>query len=144
VALRYRRDTQLARGGDLGVDLGTANTLVHVRGRGIVLNEPSVVALDSGSGEVRAVGAEAREMIGKTPANIFTVQPLAGGVVGDFDAAAKMLETYIGKARGHAFGLIGPRPRVIVAVPHGVTDVETRAARDAMLAASARYVYVVL
>ncbi|MFO7170719.1 MAG: rod shape-determining protein [Chloroflexota bacterium] len=132
-----------AGGADLGVDLGTANTLVHVNGRGIVVNEPTVVALDSETSEVRAVGAEARAMIGKTPANIRTVQPLKDGVIGDFDAAVKMLASYFRKAHSHTFGRVAPRPRVVVTVPRGVTEIEVRAARDAMLAANAREAYVV-
>ncbi len=128
---------------DLGIDLGTANTLVHVRGKGIVISEPSVVAIDTKTKQVRAVGAEAKAMVGKTPANIVAVRPLKDGVIADFDVVEKMLAYFIRKAHTHSFLIVEPRPRVVVGVPSGVTEVEKRAARDATLNAKARYAYVV-
>jgi rod shape-determining protein MreB len=128
---------------DLGIDLGTANTLVHVRGKGIVISEPSVVAIDKKTKEVKAVGAEAKAMVGKTPANIIAVRPLKDGVIADFDVVEKMLAYFIKKAHERAMGVISPRPRVVVGVPSGVTQVEMRAARDAALNANAREAFVV-
>lgn len=129
---------------DLGIDLGTANTLVHVRGKGIVISEPSVVAIDAKTKRVHAVGAEAKAMVGKTPANIIAVRPLKDGVIADFDVVEKMLAYFIKKAHAYApFPLIDPRPRVVVGVPSGVTEVERRAARDATLNAKAREAYAV-
>ncbi len=128
---------------DLGIDLGTANTLVHVRGKGIVISEPSVVAMDMKTKHVAAVGAEAKAMIGKTPASIVAVRPLKDGVIADFAVVEKMLDYFIKKAHERTFGLVPPRPRVVVGVPSGVTEVEERAARDATLNANAREAYVV-
>ncbi|NJP05448.1 MAG: rod shape-determining protein [Chloroflexaceae bacterium] len=128
---------------DLGIDLGTANTLVHVRGKGIVISEPSVVAIDTKTKQVHAVGAEAKAMIGKTPANIIAVRPLKDGVIADFDVVEKMLAYFIKKAHERTLGMVPPRPRVVVGVPSGVTEVEKRAARDATLNANAREAYVV-
>jgi len=129
---------------DLGIDLGTANTLVHVRGKGIVISEPSVVAIDAKTKQVHAVGAEAKAMVGKTPANIIAVRPLKDGVIADFDVVEKMLAYFIKKAHAYsAVRLMDPRPRVVVGVPSGVTEVEKRAARDATLNAKAREAYVV-
>ncbi len=128
---------------DLGIDLGTANTLVHVRGKGIVISEPSVVAINTMSKRVEAVGAEAKAMIGKTPGNIIAVRPLKDGVIADFDVVEKMLAYFIKKAHERTVGLVPPRPRVIVGIPSGVTEVEKRAARDATLNANARDAYVV-
>lgn len=129
---------------DLGIDLGTANTLVHVRGKGIVISEPSVVAIDTRTKKVHAVGAEAKAMVGKTPANIVAVRPLKDGVIADFDVVEQMLAYFIKKAHTHAaLPLIDPRPRVVVGVPSGVTEVEKRAAREAALNAKAREAYVV-
>jgi rod shape-determining protein MreB len=128
---------------DLGIDLGTANTLVHVRGKGIVISEPSVVAIDKKTKEVKAVGAEAKAMVGKTPGNIIAVRPLKDGVIADFDVVEKMLKYFIDKAHDRSLGFVSPRPRVVVGVPSGVTQVEMRAARDAALNANARDAYVV-
>lgn len=128
---------------DLGIDLGTANTLVHVRGKGIVISEPSVVAIDVRTKRVHAVGAEAKAMIGKTPASIIAVRPLKDGVIADFDVVEKMMAYFINKAHQHTIGFLPPRPRVVVGVPSGVTEVEKRAARDATLNANAREAYVV-
>ncbi|WP_322822424.1 rod shape-determining protein [Chloroflexus sp.] len=129
---------------DLGIDLGTANTLVHVQGKGIVISESSVVAIDTRTKKVHAVGAEAKAMVGKTPANIVAVRPLKDGVIADFDVVEQMLAYFIKKAHTYAaLPLIDPRPRVVVGVPSGVTEVEKRAAREAALNAKAREAYVV-
>lgn len=126
---------------DLGIDLGTANTLVHVRGKGIVISEPSVVAIDKKSKTVLAVGAEAKAMVGKTPANIIAVRPLKDGVIADFDVVEKMLKYFIGKV--HHQMVIAPRPRVVIGIPSGVTEVEKRAAKDAAISAGAREAYTI-
>ncbi len=128
---------------DIGIDLGTANTLVHVRGKGIVISEPSVVAMDVKTKRVYAVGAEAKAMIGKTPATIVAIRPLKDGVIADFTVVEKMLDYFIRKAHERTLGLVPPRPRVVVGVPSGVTEVEMRAAKDATLNANAREAYVV-
>ncbi len=129
---------------DLGIDLGTANTMVYVRGKGIVISEPSVVAIDTRTKKVHAVGAEAKAMVGKTPANIVAVRPLKDGVIADFDVVEQMLSYFIKKAHTYAaLPLVDPRPRVVVGVPSGVTDVEKRAAREAALNAKAREAFVV-
>jgi len=125
---------------DVGVDLGTANTLVYVKGEGIVVNEPSIVALDRDRRKLIAVGAEAREMIGRTPENIVTVRPLKDGVIADFDVAEQMLRYFIRRAQRNRFLV---RPRVVVCVPSGITEVEKRAVRDAAERAGAREVFLV-
>lgn len=125
---------------DLAIDLGTANTCVFVRGQGIVVSEPSVVALNTASGEIEAVGAEAKEMLGRTPATIRALKPLRDGVIADFDAAERMLSYFIRKARGRHGWL---RPRVIVGVPAQTTAVERRAVRDSALRAKAAEVHLV-
>lgn len=120
---------------DMGIDLGTANTLVFVRGRGVVVQEPSVVAIDSDTKDVMAVGEEAKRMVGRTPGNIIAVRPLKDGVIADFDVTERMLRHFIGRAsRRRSFF----RPRVVVAVPSGVTEVEKRAVIDATLSAGAK------
>ncbi len=124
---------------DMGIDLGTANTLVHVRGKGIVLMEPSVVAIHSETKEVLAVGSEAKKMIGRTPGNIIAIRPMKDGVIADFDITQTMLRYFIRKA--YRRGLL--KPRVIVAVPSGCTEVERRAVLDAALQAGAREAYTV-
>lgn len=125
---------------DLGIDLGTANTLVHVRGRGIILHEPSVVALQVDTGQILAVGLEAKKMIGRTPGNIVAIRPMKDGVIADFDTTRTMLRYFINKAmRGARLA----RPRVVVGVPSGVTAVEERAVREAALAAGAREAYLI-
>jgi len=125
---------------DMGIDLGTANTLVHVKGKGIVLNEPSVVAIQRDTGEVLAVGEEAKQMIGRTPGNIVAIRPLKDGVIADFDVTQAMLKYFIRKAiSSQAFF----RPRVIVGVPSGVTEVEKRAVIDATIQAGAREAYLI-
>ncbi|MFO7245441.1 MAG: rod shape-determining protein [Thermaerobacter sp.] len=125
---------------DMGIDLGTANTLVYVRGRGIVLQEPSVVAVQEGTRQVVAVGAEAKRMIGRTPGNIVAIRPMADGVIADFDVTQTMLRYFIAKAsqRRSLF-----RPRVVVCVPSGVTEVEKRAVIDATLQAGAREAFLI-
>jgi rod shape-determining protein MreB len=122
---------------DIGIDLGTANTLVHVRGRGIVISEPSVVAKDARSGSVLAIGAEAKRMVGRTPASIVAVRPLKDGVISDFDITEQMLRYFIQKVHDRA--LLVPRPRVIIGIPSGVTEVEKRAVQDAAISAGARW-----
>ena len=126
-------------GRDMAVDLGTANTLVYVRGRGIVLSEPSVVAIDQRSGEVHAVGVEAKRMLGRTPGTITAIRPLKDGVIADFDVTEQMLRHFIHKANGNRFA----HPRVIVCVPSGVTGVEKRAVEEATLSAGARQAYLI-
>ena len=126
-------------GRDMAVDLGTANTLVYVRGRGIVLSEPSVVAIDESTGEVYAVGLEAKRMLGRTPGTISAIRPLKDGVIADFDVTEQMLRHFIQKVHQHRFA----HPRVIVCVPSGVTGVEKRAVEDATLAAGARQAYLI-
>ncbi|HIE05054.1 MAG TPA: rod shape-determining protein, partial [Candidatus Latescibacteria bacterium] len=125
---------------DVGVDLGTANTLVYVKGEGIVVNEPSIVALDRERGKLIAVGAEAREMMGRTPENILTVRPLKDGVIADFDVAEEMLRYFIRRAQRNRLLV---RPKVVVCVPSGITEVEKRAVRDAAEKAGAREVFLV-
>ena len=126
---------------DIGIDLGTANTLVYMRGKGIVINEPSMVALNQKTGQVVAVGADAKRMLGRTPTHITTVQPLVDGVISDFEVTEEMLGYLIRKAQdGHA-RLLGPR--VILGVPSGITSVEVRAVQDAARNAGAREVYIV-
>ena len=122
---------------DIGIDLGTANTLVHVRGRGIAISEPSVVAKDLRTGQVLAIGAEAKRMVGRTPSSISAVRPLKDGVISDFDITEQMLRYFINKVHDRA--LLFPRPRVIVGIPSGVTEVEKRAVQDAALSAGARW-----
>ena len=120
---------------DMGIDLGTANTLVFVKGRGVVVQEPSVVAIDADSKDVLAVGEEAKRMVGRTPGNIIAVRPLKDGVIADFDVTERMLRHFIGRAsRRRSFF----RPAVVVAVPSGVTEVEKRAVIDATLSAGAK------
>ena len=127
-------------GHDMGIDLGTANTLVHVKGRGIVLREPSVVAIKSDSGDVLAVGEEAKQMIGRTPGNIIAIRPMKDGVIADFDVTQAMLKYFIRKAMNSRSFV---RPRVVVGVPSGVTEVEKRAVIDAAQQAGAREAYLI-
>ena len=125
---------------DIGIDLGTANTLVYVRGRGIVIVEPSVVALNDKTGQVVAVGASAKLMLGKTPPHIRAVRPLSHGVISDFEVTEELLSYLINKAQNGRSSLLGPR--VVIGVPTGVTNVQSRAVRDAALTAGAREVYI--
>ena len=122
---------------DIGIDLGTANTLVHVRDRGIVISEPSVVAIDAKTKKVLAIGAEAKRMVGRTPANIIAIRPLRDGVISDFDVTEQMIKYFVHRVHDR-IGLI-PRPRMVLGVPSGVTEVEKRAVRDAALNAGARW-----
>src|SRR5256885_8543420 len=120
-------------GRDLAIDLGTANTLVYERGRGIALSEPSVVAIDSQTGAVDAVGDQARRMIGRTPATISAIRPLRHGVIADFEVTERMLHYFIGRVHTRRLA----RARVVMCVPSGVTDVEKRAVEEACIAAGA-------
>ncbi|MTI84814.1 MAG: rod shape-determining protein [Firmicutes bacterium] len=126
---------------DMGIDLGTANSLVYVKAKGIVLREPSVVAIQRDSGQVLAVGEEAKQMIGRTPGNIIAIRPMKDGVIADFDVTQSMIKYFINKAlRARSFLV---RPRVVVSVPSGVTAVEERAVREAALQAGAREAYLI-
>ena len=129
-------------GGDLAIDLGTANTLVAVRGQGIVINEPSVVAIDKSESRVLAVGADAKRLIGRTPGSIIAERPLKDGVIADFDVTEVMLRYFIEKAR-ERHSPWSPRPRVVVCVPSGVTSVEKRAVFEATIQAGARQAYLI-
>ena len=122
---------------DVGIDLGTANTLVTVRHRGIVISEPSVVAMDTRSKRVLAIGAEAKRMVGRTPASIVAIRPLRDGVISDFDVTEQMIQYFI--RRVHDRYARVPRPRVVIGIPSGVTEVEKRAVRDATVNAGARW-----
>lgn len=126
---------------DIGIDLGTANTLVYVRGKGIVINEPSVVAVNQKTGRVVAVGTQAKQMLGRTPTHIVAVRPLVEGVISDFEVTEEMITYLINKAQEGSKKLFGPR--VVVGVPSGITNVEIRAVRDATRNAGAREVHIV-
>jgi len=126
---------------DIGIDLGTANTLVLVRGKGIVINEPSVVAIDAKTKRPLAVGADAKRMVGRTPANIVAVRPLKDGVISDFDVTELMLHYFIRKV--HERFTIVPKPRVVIGIPSGVTEVERRAVHDAAIEAGAREAHLI-
>ena len=126
---------------DIGIDLGTANTLVYLRGQGIVVNEPSVVAVNQKTGRVVAVGTAAKDMLGRTPPHIVAVRPLVDGVISDFEVTQEMIAYLIKKAEQYSKKMLGPR--VVVGVPSGVTNVEIRAVRDATRNAGAREVYIV-
>lgn len=126
---------------DIGIDLGTANTLVYLRGRGVVINEPSIVAVNQKTGQVVAVGKQAKEMLGRTPGHIVAVQPLIDGVVSDFEVTEEMLAYLINKAQADRRTFLGPR--VVIGVPSGITSVETRAVRDAARNAGAREVHII-
>lgn len=126
---------------DLGIDLGTANTLVHVKGKGIVIKEPSVVAIQSQTGKVLAVGEEAKQMIGRTPGNIVAIRPMKDGVIADFDVTQAMLKYFINRATEQKN--IFARPRIVISIPTGCTTVEERAVREAALAAGAKEAYLI-
>lgn len=126
---------------DIGIDLGTANTLVYVSGRGIIINEPSVVAVNQKTGQVVAVGAQAKLMLGRTPGHIVAVRPLVDGVISDFEVTEEMLSYLIRKAEGISKKMLGPK--VVIGVPFGVTNVERRAVRDATKNAGAREVHII-
>ena len=127
---------------DIGIDLGTANTLVYVKGRGIVINEPSVVALNEKTGQILAVGSEAKKMVGRTPAHITACRPLVDGVISDFEVTEQMLRYFINQVRKKRVGFFS-RPRMILGVPFGVTEVEKRAVEEAARNAGAKEVYLV-
>jgi len=126
---------------DLGIDLGTANTLVHVRGKGIVLSEPSVVAVERGTKRVVAVGQEAKRMLGRTPGEIIAIRPLRDGVIADFETTEKMIKYFIEKVTPKT--LIKPRPRVVISVPSCITEVEKRAVRESVEQAGAKEIYLI-
>jgi len=126
---------------DIGIDLGTANTLVYVPGKGVIINEPSVVAINEKTGRVVAVGVEAKKMLGKTPQHIKAIRPLVDGVISDFEITEEMIAYLVNKAEKDNKKILGPR--VVVGVPSGVTNVETRAVRDATLSAGARQVFII-
>jgi len=125
---------------DLGIDLGTANTLVFLKGKGVVVSEPSVVAINNETGEITAVGNEARNMIGRTPGNITVVRPMKDGVIADYDTTATMMKYYLQKARHRRTGF-GAKPNIVVCVPSGITKVEERAVIDATKLAGAKEAY---
>ncbi|RKX19252.1 MAG: rod shape-determining protein [Candidatus Zixiibacteriota bacterium] len=124
---------------DIGIDLGTANTLVFVRGQGIVLNEPSVVAVEKATGKVLAVGSAAKEMLGRTPGEISAIRPLKDGVIADFEISEKLLSDFIRRVIRHKYLI---KPRIVISVPSGITEVEKRAVRDSAENAGAREVYL--
>jgi len=126
---------------DIGIDLGTANTLVLVRGRGIVINEPSVVAINRRTRRVLAVGTEAKRMVGRTPANVVAIRPLKDGVITDFDVTEQMLRYFIDRVHEHL--ALVPRPRVVIGIPSGTTEVEKRAVHDAAVNAGAREAWLI-
>src|SRR5437879_9051334 len=115
---------------DLAIDLGTANTCVYARGKGIVVNEPSIVAINKVNGRVEAVGRDAKEMLGRTPGNIVAIKPMKDGVIADFEVTEKMLDHFIKKAHGRSLFV---RPRIVISVPSGITQVEKRAVQDSAL-----------
>jgi rod shape-determining protein MreB and related proteins len=126
---------------DLAIDLGTANTLVHVKGQGIVLREPSVVAINSNTKEVMAVGVEAKQMLGRAPGSITAIRPMRDGVIAHFEVTEKMISSFIRKVHNNRKTLV--RPRVVIAVPSGITQVEKRAVRDSAESAGAREVFLI-
>jgi len=137
------RDIILKRfGRDLAVDLGTANTLVYVSGRGIVINEPSVVALNRKTGQIIEIGKEAKKMMGKTPQHIAAIKPLSAGVISDFEITEQMLRFFFAHVQGDEAYVL-PRPRVVIGIPSGVTEVERRAVEEAAKNAGAREVYLI-
>ena len=127
---------------DIGIDLGTANTLVYVRGRGIVINEPSVVAFNQKTGQVVAVGEAARRMVGRTPSHIVAIRPLVEGVISDFEITEEMLSYFIKRVHSDTSSFFA-RPRIVIGIPSGITEVERRAVRDAARSAGGREVYLV-
>ena len=127
---------------DIAIDLGTANSLVYVRGEGIVVNEPSVVAINQKTGQILAFGEEAKKMVGRTPSHIIAIRPLVEGVISDFEITEQMLRYFIEKTRKGKF-ILAPRPRVIIAVPCGLTEVERKAVSDAAKNAGAGHVFLI-
>ena len=138
MANQFNRWTFMGR--DMAIDLGTANTLVYVRGRGIVLDEPSVVAVNRDTGAVLAVGLEAKKMIGRTPGNIVAIRPLKDGVIADFDITREMIKYFIRQVHKHTYLA---KPRIVICVPYGITGVEQRAVKDSGYEAGARKVYII-
>ena len=128
-----------AWGKDIGIDLGTASVLVYVKGKGVVLNEPSVVAIDKNTGKLLKVGADAQAMLGRTPGNIVAIRPLREGVISDYDMTERMLKEFMRKVSGGSYFF---KPRIIICVPSGITEVEERAVVDAGIQAGARRVYL--
>jgi rod shape-determining protein MreB len=127
---------------DIGIDLGTANTLVYVKDKGIVINEPSTVAINQKTKQILAIGEEARKMVGRTPSHIVAIRPLVDGVISDFEVTEQMLKYFIDKVHHEKFSLF-PRPRVVIGIPYGVTEVERRAVEEAAINAGAREVYLI-
>lgn len=127
---------------DIGIDLGTANTLVYVRGKGIVINEPSVVAINVKTKQILAIGVEAEKMVGKTPAHIVAIRPLVDGVISDFEVTEQLLRHFFEKVHRERFTIF-PRPRTVIGIPYGVTEVERRAVEEAAMNAGAREVYLI-
>ena len=126
---------------DIGIDLGTASVLVYVKGKGVVLNEPSVVAINKDDGRLLSVGADAQAMLGRTPGNIVAIRPLREGVISDYDMTERMLKEFIRKVSGSFHHIF--KPRVIICVPSGITEVEERAVVDAGLQSGASHVYLI-
>ncbi len=126
---------------DIGIDLGTANTLVYLKDKGIVINEPSVVAVNTKTDQIIAVGTDAKKMVGKTPAHIVATKPLVDGVISDFEVTEKMIKYFIDKV--HQGGFFTPRPRIVISIPLDITEVEKKAVEDAVLSAGAREVYLI-
>jgi len=127
---------------DIGIDLGTATILVYVKGRGIIINEPSVVAVNQKTGQILAIGDEAKKMVGRTPAHISAIRPLIDGVISDFETTEEMLRYFINKVHKNQLGLL-PRPRVVIGIPSGITEVEKKAVQDAAFNSKAKEVYLV-
>ena len=127
---------------DIGIDLGTATTLVYVKGKGIVINEPSVVAINKKTGQILAIGNEAKKMVGRTPAHIIVSRPLVDGVISDFEVTEQMLRYFIEKIQRRIFNFLS-RPRVVIGIPSGVTEVEKKAVHDATLSAGAKEAYLI-
>ena len=125
---------------DLAIDLGTANTLVYVKGKGVIIREPSIVAIEKHTGKIQAIGSVAKEMLGKTPANIIAIRPMKDGVIADFEITEKMLEYFIRKTRGGSQFL---KPKIVIGVPAEITQVERRAVKDAALRARASEVFLI-
>ncbi|MCI5597058.1 MAG: rod shape-determining protein, partial [Lachnospiraceae bacterium] len=126
---------------DIGIDLGTASILVYVKGKGVVLKEPSVVAINRDTNKIMAIGEEARLMIGRTPGNIVAIRPLRQGVISDYTVTEKMLKYFVQKAVGKSF--FGRKPRISICIPSGATEVEKKAVEDAAYQAGAREVFVI-
>src|SRR5258706_11281053 len=127
---------------DLGIDLGTANTLVYVKGKGIVINEPSVIAINQRTQQILAIGTEAQRMVGRTPSHIVAIRPLVDGVISDFEVTEQMLRYFIDKVHNQTYSFLR-RPRVVIGIPSGVTEVEKRAVQDAAINAGARQAFLI-